>query len=124
MSLRSSCARDLRLPVFAAPMFIVSGRELVLAQRKDDIVGSFPALNARPEAMPEIWLASISKELNDHKVLHPNADVAPNAVNQIAHSSNVRLQHDQARAASRCAAGCGDRRAAGCGIRRRGEFDV
>jgi nitronate monooxygenase len=66
MSLRSSCARDLRLPVFAAPMFIVSGPELVLAQCKDDIVGSFPALNTGPDAMLETWLARISKELNDH----------------------------------------------------------
>jgi nitronate monooxygenase len=85
---------SLSLPVIGAPMFIVSGPELVLAQCKAGIVGSFPALNARPEALLDTWLVRISKELADHKARHPDAKIAPFAVNQIVHSSNVRLQHD------------------------------
>jgi len=94
MSLPPLLRDHLRLPVIGAPMFIVSGPELVLAQCKAGIVGSFPALNARPEAMLETWLERISKELRDHQAQHPGAKVAPYAVNQIVHSSNVRLQHD------------------------------
>jgi nitronate monooxygenase len=84
----------LRLPVIGAPMFIVSGPELVLAQCKAGIVGSFPALNARPESMLETWLERISKELQVIKEQSPDAKVAPYAVNQIVHTSNTRLQHD------------------------------
>jgi nitronate monooxygenase len=84
----------LRLPVIGAPMFIVSGPELVLAQCKAGIVGSFPALNARPEPVLDEWLTRIERELADHQASHPDAKVAPYAVNQIVHSSNQRLQHD------------------------------
>ena len=94
MSLPPLLRGRLRLPVIGAPMFIVSGPELVLAQCKAGIVGSFPALNARPEAMLETWLERISKELREHQAQHPGAKVAPYAVNQIVHSSNARLQHD------------------------------
>ena len=84
----------LRLPVVGAPMFIVSGPELVLAQCVAGIVGSFPALDARPYEMLDIWLTRISKELSDMKVRHSDARLAPFAVNQIVHSSNQRLQQD------------------------------
>lgn len=94
MPLPSLLQDSLSLPVIGAPMFIVSGPELVLEQCKAGIVGSFPALNARPEAVLDTWLVRISKELADHKARHPGAKVAPYAVNQIVHSSNVRLQHD------------------------------
>jgi nitronate monooxygenase len=84
----------LRLPVIGAPMFIVSGPELVLAQCKAGIVGSFPALNARPPELLDEWLTRIRRELADYQLAHPGAKVAPYAVNQIVHASNQRLQHD------------------------------
>src|SRR3954467_2794503 len=84
----------LRLPVIGAPMFIVSGPELVIAQCKAGIVGAFPALNARPQALLEEWLVQIQSELAAHRAAHPSAPVAPFAVNQIVHGSNDRLQHD------------------------------
>jgi len=84
----------LRLPVIGAPLFIVSGCELVIAQCKAGIVGSFPALNARPPEQLAVWLERISKELAAHQAQHPQARVAPYAVNQIVHASNTRLQHD------------------------------
>jgi nitronate monooxygenase len=84
----------LRLPVIGAPMFIVSGPELVLAQCKAGIVGSFPALNARPPSLLDEWLARIQEELAAHRAAHPSALVAPFAVNQIVHQSNDRLEHD------------------------------
>ena len=94
MSLPTLLRDRLRLPVIGGPMFIVSGPELVLAQCKAGIVGSFPALNARPESMLDTWLTRISKELQVIKAEQPGAKIAPYAVNQIVHSSNVRLQHD------------------------------
>ena len=94
MSLPPLLRDTLPLPVIGAPMFIVSGPELVIAQCKAGIVGSFPALNARPQEMLATWLDRISKELADHKAQHPGAKVAPFAVNQIVHSSNTRLQQD------------------------------
>jgi len=75
-------------------MFIVSGPELVIAQCKAGIVGSFPALNARPQAMLDEWLIRIKDELADYKDANPDAPVAPYAVNQIAHMSNDRLLAD------------------------------
>jgi len=75
-------------------MFIVSGPELVIAQCKAGIVGSFPALNARPEAMLDEWLQRITTELDQYKQENPEEPVAPFAVNQIVHQSNARLQHD------------------------------
>ncbi len=94
MSLPPLLRDRLRLPVIGAPMFIVSGPELVLAQCKAGIVGSFPALNARPEPVLDEWLTRIAHELAEYQALHPDAKVAPYAVNQIVHSSNTRLQHD------------------------------
>jgi nitronate monooxygenase len=94
MSLPPLLRDTLRLPVIGAPLFIVSGPDLVIAQCKAGIVGSFPALNARPEAMLASWLERISKELATHRSAHPEAKVAPYAVNQIVHASNLRLQHD------------------------------
>ena len=86
----------LRLPVIGAPMFIVSTPRLVLAQCKAGIVGSLPALNARPAAQLDDWLAEITAELAAYSRAHPQARVAPFAVNQIVHSSNDRLEHDVA----------------------------
>jgi nitronate monooxygenase len=86
----------LRLPIIGAPMFIVSTPRLVLAQCKAGIVGSFPALNARPVAQLDDWLAEISAELASQRLANPQAKVAPFAVNQIVHSSNNRLEQDVA----------------------------
>jgi nitronate monooxygenase len=84
----------LRLPVVGAPMFIVSTPELVLAQCKAGVVGSFPALNARPKELLDEWLSRITEELAAYDRAHPDAPSAPFAVNQISHKSNDRLQHD------------------------------
>jgi nitronate monooxygenase len=86
----------LRLPVIGAPMFIVSTPRLVLAQCKAGIVGSFPALNARPAAQLDDWLAEITGELAAYSRANPQTKVAPFAVNQIVHSSNDRLERDVA----------------------------
>lgn len=85
---------SLRLPVIGSPMFIVSGPELVLAQCKAGIIGAFPALNARPADELANWLGRISDELRAHREAHPDAIVAPFAVNQIVHPTNDRLEHD------------------------------
>ena len=84
----------LRLPVIGAPMFIVSTPRLVLAQCKAGIVGSFPALNARPAAQLDDWLAEITSEIDAYRRADPLAKVAPFAVNQIVHASNNRLEQD------------------------------
>src|ERR1039457_162329 len=84
----------LRLPVIGAPMFIVSTPGLVLAQCKAGIVGSFPALNARPASQLDEWLAQITEELAAYRRRTPGAPVAPYAVNQSVHASNDRLEHD------------------------------
>src|SRR5258706_10366273 len=84
----------LRLPVIGAPMFIVSTPRLVLAQCKAGVVGSFPALNARPAAQLDDWLAEVTSELAAYSRANPQAKVAPVAFNQIVHSSNDRLEHD------------------------------
>jgi nitronate monooxygenase len=86
----------LRLPLIGAPMFIVSTPKLVLAQCKAGIIGSFPALNARPAAQLDDWLSEINAELDAYRRANPQAKVAPFAVNQIVHSSNDRLEHDVA----------------------------
>ncbi|VVD83948.1 2-nitropropane dioxygenase [Pandoraea morbifera] len=86
--------QNLALPVVASPMFIVSYPELVLAQCKAGIVGSFPALNAREPQILEDWLARIGEELASFKAANPDAVVGPLAVNQIVHQSNQRLEHD------------------------------
>jgi nitronate monooxygenase len=84
----------LSLPVIGAPMFIASTPDLVIEQCKAGIVGSFPALNARPASQLDEWLARIKEELDAYAKANPAAKVAPFAVNQIAHASNDRLQHD------------------------------
>ncbi len=84
----------LRLPVIAAPLFIISGPELVIAQCKAGIVGSFPALNARPSGMLDEWLHRITEELAAHNRDNPDRPAAPFAVNQIVHKSNNRLEED------------------------------
>lgn len=94
MPLPQSLDGALRIPVIGAPMFIVSGPELVLAQCKSGIIGGFPALNARPESMLDEWLARITEELAAHGKSNPQIPAAPFAVNQIVHQSNDRLEHD------------------------------
>ena len=84
----------LRLPVIGSPLFIVSGPELVIAQCKAGIVGSFPALNARPQSLLDEWLHRITEELAAWNRDHPDRPAAPFAVNQIVHKSNDRLEQD------------------------------
>jgi nitronate monooxygenase len=94
MSLPSPLFDRLRLPVIGSPLFIVSGPELVIAQCKAGIVGSFPALNARPQTMLDEWLHQITEELAAWNRDHPDRPAAPYAVNQIVHKSNDRLDAD------------------------------
>ena len=86
--------QNLTLPVIASPMFIASGPALVEAQCKAGIVGSFPALNARPKELLDTWLTDLQKELADYQAANPGVRVGPIAVNQIVHHSNERLEHD------------------------------
>ena len=94
MALPKVLQSRLRLPVIGAPMFIVSTPDLVIAQCKAGIVGSFPALNARPKELLDEWLSRITEELAAHDRAHPESPSAPFAVNQISHKSNDRLEHD------------------------------
>jgi len=94
MSLPACLEGNLRIPVIGAPMFIVSGPELVIAQCKAGIVGSFPALNARPQEALDHWLTQINEELGAYAEENPDQPVAPYAVNQIVHMSNERLMAD------------------------------
>lgn len=87
---------NLRLPVIGSPLFIVSGPELVIAQCKAGVVGSFPALNARPASQLDEWLHQITEELAAHNRDNPDRPAAPYAVNQIVHRSNNRLDEDVA----------------------------
>ena len=84
----------LRLPVIAAPLFIISNPKLVIAQCKAGIVGSMPSLNARPASQLDEWLAEIVETLAAHDRAHPESPAAPFAINQIVHKSNDRLEHD------------------------------
>ena len=84
----------LRLPVIGSPLFIVSGPDLVIAQCKAGIVGSFPALNARPQSLLDEWLHRITEELAAWDRDNPDRLSAPYAVNQIVHKSNDRLEAD------------------------------
>ncbi|WFL76931.1 nitronate monooxygenase family protein [Altererythrobacter arenosus] len=86
----------LRLPLIGSPLFIVSGPELVIAQCKAGIIGSFPALNARPQPLLDEWLHQITEELAKHNREHPERPAAPFAVNQIIHKSNDRVEADMA----------------------------
>ncbi|MBL8427816.1 MAG: nitronate monooxygenase [Dechloromonas sp.] len=90
MGIPASLNQNLALPVICAPMFIISNPDLVIAQCKGGVIGSFPALNARPKDLLDEWLTRIKAEL----AADPNA--APFAVNQIIHPSNERLEHDMA----------------------------
>ena len=83
-------------PVIASPMFIISTPKLVIAQCKAGIVGSMPALNARPSTQLDDWLAEITEELAAHDAAHPEHPAAPFAINQIVHKSNDRLMEDMA----------------------------
>ncbi len=86
--------QGLRMPVIAAPMFTVSYPELVKAQCRAGIVGSFPALNARPAELLDEWLTQIQEELKAYQAKYPERKVGPIAVNQIVHVSNTRLERD------------------------------
>jgi len=86
--------QQLRLPIVGSPLFIISNPDLVIAQCKAGIVGSFPALNARPEPVLEEWLQRITVELDRHNQENPDSPAAPFAVNQIVHGSNARLEYD------------------------------
>lgn len=94
MSLPEILRKNLRLPVVGSPLFIVSNPDLVIAQCKAGVVGSFPALNARPADQLAVWLKRINEELDRHNQENPDRPAAPYAVNQIVHRSNARLQHD------------------------------
>jgi len=85
---------NLAIPVIGSPLFLVSGPELVIAQCKAGIVGSFPALNARPQNVLDEWLIRIKEELAEAKAENPDLPIAPYAVNQICHASNDRLMGD------------------------------
>jgi len=86
--------QNLRIPVIGSPLFIISNPDLVIAQCKAGIVGSFPALNARPGPVLEEWLIKITTELDAYNKENPDNPAAPFAVNQIVHKSNDRLMHD------------------------------
>ena len=96
MTLPPVLASRLRLPVIGAPLFIISGPEMVIAQCKAGIVGAFPALNARPATQLDEWLHQIREELDAHDRADPDRPAAPFAVNQIVHKSNDRLEQDVA----------------------------
>tara|TARA_X000000368_G_scaffold5079_1_gene3903 strand:- start:2005 stop:2979 length:975 start_codon:yes stop_codon:yes gene_type:complete len=85
---------NISMPVIGAPLFLVSGPDLVIAQCKAGIIGSFPALNARPQHVLEEWIVRIKTELAEYQKQNPDAKVAPFAVNQICHGSNDRLMQD------------------------------
>jgi nitronate monooxygenase len=94
MALPPILREGLRLPVMASPMFIISNPELVIAQCQAGVVGSFPALNARPREQLDDWLAQIRETLDAYDRAHPDQPSAPFAVNQIVHRSNDRLEYD------------------------------
>ena len=87
---------DGNLPVIAAPLFIVSNPKLLIAQCKAGVIGSMPALNARPAEQLEEWLIEITTALDTYNKEHPEKPAAPFAINQIVHKSNDRLEHDMA----------------------------
>jgi nitronate monooxygenase len=87
---------DGNLPVIAAPLFIISNPQLVIAQCKAGVIGSMPALNARPAEQLEEWLIEITSSLEAYNQQHPEKPAAPFAINQIVHKSNDRLEHDMA----------------------------
>ncbi|MEH6496939.1 MAG: nitronate monooxygenase family protein [Pseudomonas marincola] len=94
MSLPPLLQNRLSIPVIGSPLFIISNPELVIAQCKAGVVGSFPALNARPIEVLEEWLIQITEELDAYNLANPDKPAAPFAVNQIVHKSNNRLMQD------------------------------
>ena len=86
----------LPLPIIGSPLFIISNPKLVIAQCQAGVVGSMPALNARPASQLDEWLAEITETLAAYDAAHPDAPSAPFAINQIVHKSNDRLEHDMA----------------------------
>ena len=86
--------QNLRIPVIAAPLFIISNPQLVIAQCKAGVIGSMPALNARPKDQLEVELKLITEELDSYNQKNPDKPAAPFAINQIVHKSNERLMHD------------------------------
>ena len=96
MAIHDHIKNNLSIPVIGSPLFLVSGPELVIAQCKAGIIGSFPALNARPQHVLEEWIIRIKTELSEYQEQNPDAKVAPFAVNQICHGSNDRLMEDMA----------------------------
>ena len=94
MTLPAQLKNKLSIPVIGSPLFIISNPDLVIAQCKAGVVGSFPSLNARPGPVLEDWLKRIRDELAEHDAEHPERPAAPYAVNQIVHKSNDRLQFD------------------------------
>ena len=94
MAIPEHIKSNLSIPVIGSPLFLVSGPELVIAQCKAGIIGSFPALNARPQHVLEEWIIRIKTELAEYQEQNPDKKVAPFAVNQICHGSNDRLMDD------------------------------
>ncbi|WP_047194433.1 NAD(P)H-dependent flavin oxidoreductase [Caldimonas brevitalea] len=86
--------QNLSLPVIGSPLFIISNPKLVIEQCKAGVIGSMPALNARPASLLDEWLAEITEALAAHNRAHPDRPAAPFAINQIVHKSNDRLEHD------------------------------
>jgi nitronate monooxygenase len=96
MSKLPAVLQQLKFPVIASPLFIISNPKLVIAQCKAGVVGSMPALNARPAEQLEEWLIEITESLSAHNRAHPDKPAAPFAINQIVHKSNDRLEYDMA----------------------------
>ena len=94
MAIPKNIKDNISMPVIGAPLFLISGPDLVIAQCKAGIIGSFPALNARPQHVLEEWIIRIKTELAEYQEQNPDAKVAPFAVNQICHGSNDRLMDD------------------------------
>jgi nitronate monooxygenase len=94
MSLHALLANRLSVPVIGAPLFIISNPKTVIALCKAGVVGSFPALNARPASQLDEWLHEITEALEAHNKANPSKPAAPFAINQIVHKSNDRLEHD------------------------------
>ena len=94
MALPHALTKGMKIPLVAAPMFILSNPELVIAQCTSGIIGSFPALNARPQGLLDEWLSKISTALDEHDKQNPSSPSASYAVNQIVHKTNSRLEGD------------------------------
>lgn len=96
MAIPASLANQLSIPVIGSPLFIISNPDLVLAQCKAGVIGSFPSLNARPIEQLDEWLSQLNEELSKARAANPAAKIAPYAVNLIVHKSNNRIDEDLA----------------------------